>query len=87
MLARAFESYIFDKSKRSDYLVAGVEDGKYAAEIYKGDPYPIGAERKAINNAFDELFDTINNGSLKGFEKFDMKKFDEVADRLAKGCE
>lgn len=87
MLARAFEAYIFDKSKRSDYLVAGVEDGKYAADIYKGDPYPIGAERKAINNAFDELFNTITDGSLKGFEKFDMKKFDEVADRLAKGCE
>lgn len=87
ILARAFEAYIFDKSKRSDYLVAGVEEGKYAADIYKGDPYPMGAERKAINNAFDELFETITDGSLKGFEKFDMKKFDEVADRLAKGCE
>lgn len=87
MLARAFESYIFDKSKRSDYLVAGVEDGRYAADVYRGDPYPAGAERKAINNAFDELFETISNGSLKGFEKFDMKKFDEVANRLAKGCE
>ncbi len=87
MLARAFEAYIFDKSKRSDYLVAGVEDSKFADAIYKGDPYPSGNERKVINNAFDELFDTINNGSLKGFEKFDMKKFDEVADRLVKGCE
>lgn len=87
MLARAFEAYIFDKSKRSDYLVAGVEDSKFADAIYKGDPYPSGNERKAINSAFNELFDTINNGSLKGFEKFDMKKFDEVADRLAKGCE
>ncbi len=59
--ARAFESYIFDKltgtGNRSDYLVYAVENRHYAALGMK--PYPEGAERKAINAAFDKLFETV----------------------------
>ncbi|WP_448510006.1 LPD1 domain-containing protein, partial [Immundisolibacter sp.] len=59
--ARAFESYIFDKltdtGSRSDYLVYAVENRYYASLGMK--PYPEGAERQAINAAFDKLFDTV----------------------------
>jgi hypothetical protein len=61
MGARAFESYIFDKiagaTKSSQYLVHAVENKYYALLDMK--PYPEGAERKAINAAFDELFKAI----------------------------
>ncbi len=86
LTARAFESYIFDTAKRSDYLVAGVQDGKYADPMYQGDPYPAGSERVAINKVFDELMDVVRGDSLKGFEKVDMTKFDDVVSMLSKGC-
>lgn len=58
MWARAFESYVFDKMAamggKSQYLVQGVEQERFASG-YKGNPYPAGAEREAINNAFDEF--------------------------------
>lgn len=61
MGARAFESYIFDKligaQRRSDYLAYGVENKYYALLELK--PYPEGAERTAINAAFERLFQTI----------------------------
>ncbi len=61
MGARAFESFIFDKAtgkvRKSQYLVYGVENKYYAASGMK--PYPEGQERLAINTAFQNLFDTI----------------------------
>jgi 2'-5' RNA ligase len=61
MGARAFESYIFDQlaaaQKKSDYLVHAVENKYYAAFDMK--PYPEGAERAAIDAAFDDLFNVI----------------------------
>ena len=86
LTARAFESYIFDNSKRSDYLVAGVEDGLFADPIYRGDPYPAGKERTAINKAFDELMDVVRGKSLKGFEKVEMNRFDEAVAKLKEEC-
>ena len=63
MFARAFESWVFDKvtamGARSDYLVHGVEEDRFAGGGYKGNPYPTGAERARINAAFDKLADTI----------------------------
>lgn len=63
LFARAFESYVFDKIKadgnRSDYLVQGVEPERYERG-YKGNPYPAGPERTAINSAFDHLFETMD---------------------------
>lgn len=61
MGARAFESYIFDKTmegkRRSDYLVYGVENKYYPGMK----PYPEGAERAVINKAFDGLIDAIKS--------------------------
>lgn len=63
MFARAFESYVFDRihadDRVSDYLVHGVEPGRYAGAAYKGNPYPEGVEREAIGEAFDKLFKVI----------------------------
>lgn len=62
MLARSFESFVFDRIAErgnvSQYLVQGVEDSLYA-EGYKGDPYPAKDERKAINDAYAALFETM----------------------------
>ena len=63
MFARAFESYVFDKineeGNKSQYLVQGVEPERYQTG-YKGNPYPAGMERPAINAAFDHLFKTMD---------------------------
>ncbi len=62
LLARSFESYVFDKLKaqgrKSQYLVQGVEPDRYASG-YAGNPYPAGKERDSINNAYDHLFDEM----------------------------
>lgn len=63
MFARAFESWVFDRvtamGARSDYLVHGVEEDRFAGGGYKGNPYPTGAERARINGAFESLAETI----------------------------
>lgn len=63
MFARAFESWVFDRvtamGARSDYLVHGVEEDRFAGGGYKGNPYPTGEERARINAAFDKLAGTI----------------------------
>lgn len=63
MFARSFESFIFDQiqadSRVSDYLVHGVEADRFAGEEYKGNPYPVGEERNAINAAFENLVKTL----------------------------
>lgn len=82
LTARAFEAYIFDTAKRSDYLVAGVQDGKYSDTKYTGDPYPAGQERININKAFADLMETIRGDSLKGFEKVDISRFDDAMKNL-----
>lgn len=63
MFARAFESWVFDRvtamGAKSDYLVHGVEEDRFAGGNYKGNPYPSGEERARINAAFDKLAQTI----------------------------
>lgn len=63
MFARSLESYVFDKlGRQSQYLVQGVEGDRYTEEKgYKGNPYPAGLERDAINAAYDRLFETIES--------------------------
>lgn len=60
LFARAFEAYVFDRigeqGQVSQYLVQGVEPERYGSSTYKGNPYPVGLERDAINAAFDKLF-------------------------------
>ena len=63
MGARAFESFVYDKlvkgAEKSDYLAHGVENKHYAAMDLR--PYPEGAERTAINSAFEDLFRAIKS--------------------------
>lgn len=70
MAARAFQAYCEDtlrsKKRKNDYL-ASYSDNKY----YDGDkPYPEGEERKRINAAFKEFFETIRKHKAlkKAFE-------------------
>lgn len=63
MFARSFECWVFDeiadRNAVSQYLVHGVEDGLYAGEDYKGDPYPSGDERRLINNSVSQMIDVV----------------------------
>lgn len=76
LAARAFSSYIEDKlaerKMRSDYLSAKSSNEHYSFhEIYGKNglttmkPFPEGDERKAINAAFDRLFDVVNRRYVK----------------------
>lgn len=67
--ARAFESFVFDaiadRKGRSDYLVYGVEPDRYEdPEIWKGNPYPTGAERLALNAAASTMMEAFRERLL-----------------------
>jgi len=68
MLARAMESYIFDKVAKegnlSQYLVQGVEPNRFG-NGFRGNPFPAGEEREAINQNFDHLFKALETGEGK----------------------
>jgi hypothetical protein len=55
LAARAFESYVQDRcekqGQRDDYLVHGTEEERFVGATRS--PYPTGADREAINAAFD----------------------------------
>lgn len=96
MFARAFESYVFDRlgsmGAKSEYLVHGVEANRYAGENYKGNPYPVGGEREAINKAFDALTAELKTRETdKGTAIFSRtgeartKRADEVSGRRSVG--
>lgn len=80
MFARAFEAYAFDKigdkGNVSQYLVQGVEETRYAGgKGYRGNPYPVGEERKTINAAFDKLFSVLQTRETeKGVALFSLKE-------------
>ena len=63
MVARALECHVFDalaaSGRKSEYLVHGVEDGRFASPSYKGDPYPSGAERAGISAAVADLVSRV----------------------------
>lgn len=63
LFARAFESWVFDEIRKfegaSDYLVHGVEEDRFSGEDYKGNPYPVGEEREAINGRMREIAETV----------------------------
>lgn len=63
LFARAFESWIYDeihdRGGSSDYLVHSVGDDPDAAEVFKGNPYPSGDERKAIGVHMKEIAETV----------------------------
>lgn len=83
MFARAFESWVFDKvtamGAKSDYLVHGVEEDRFAGGGYKGNPYPTGQERATINAAFDKLASTIKTSETdKGVAMYARGALDEA---------
>lgn len=53
MWARSFECMIADAldsaGMRSEYLVQGVEEDRFAGAKWRGNPYPVGEERKKFN--------------------------------------
>lgn len=63
MFARAFESTIYDRIREtgatSDYLVHGVEGERFSGPKWKGNPYPEGEERKAINATVWRVIETM----------------------------
>jgi N12 class adenine-specific DNA methylase len=69
MFARAFEAFVFDQiaaeGLTSQYLVQGVEPDRFASDVYRGNPYPTGSERKVINEAFARLLRAIEAGPGK----------------------
>lgn len=63
MIARAFESYVYDRLKevdaRNDFLAYEKHNDLPAYRMFGVKPYPEGAERTAMNAAFGDLFDAI----------------------------
>lgn len=66
MLARAFEAYVQDKlednGRRNSYLVDGTRSGGVAGEagLFTVAAYPMKAERKRINAAFEKLMSVLS---------------------------
>ncbi|MFZ4856129.1 MAG: PLxRFG domain-containing protein [Desulfuromonadaceae bacterium] len=74
MAARAFSAYIEDRiaeqGNRSDFLSYGSDNKFY--RMFGIKPFPEGAERKAINQAFDDLFATLETKETdKGIAVFE----------------
>jgi hypothetical protein len=63
LAARAFAAYVEDKAAqgggRSDFLVYGANNAMPEFRLLNIRPYPEGAEREAINAAFDHFFETV----------------------------
>jgi len=71
LFARAFETYVLDQleaqARVNDYLTHPLKNNQPA--------YPQGAERKAINKAFDKLIDTIETKETeKGVALFSRRR-------------
>ncbi len=78
LFARAFESAIHDRladmGRRSEYLVQGVEEGRFADERYRGDPYPAGDDRQRINQSMDALFAALRGMPEIGQQPHDARE-------------
>lgn len=63
LAARAFESYVQDKCAdegwRDDYLVHGAEEERFEEALHS--PYPVGADRRAIAEAFGPFIALIRD--------------------------
>ncbi|BAH75983.1 PLxRFG domain-containing protein [Solidesulfovibrio magneticus] len=84
LAARAFAAYVEDKAAqgggRSDFLVYGANNAMLEFRLLNIRPYPEGAERKAINAAFDHFFATVKTKETgRGVAMF--QRSDTVADR------
>lgn len=79
LLARASEAWVHDTlNGTSNYLVnpAWVGEGKIAAPLYKGAPYPMGEERKLFNDAVGALVKALRFG--KDGVSLDMDAFNKA---------
>jgi uncharacterized protein YegP (UPF0339 family) len=90
MAARAFESYIEDQLKergdKSQYLVHSTENSIYKL-LYGLSPYPEGAERQRIDEAFKKFFNVLQskqdeNGNGILFSQ-SQQEAQDVADHIA----
>lgn len=72
LFARSGAAFVFDKvhvdGRRSDYLVHGAEEDRYASPGFPGNPYPTGDGRRALNLAFDGLFNEFRLQCLRRAE-------------------
>ncbi|WP_461680548.1 PLxRFG domain-containing protein [Solidesulfovibrio sp.] len=63
LAARAFSAYVEDRvaqdNGRSDFLVYGANNAMLEYRLFNVRPFPEGAEREAINAAFDRFFQTV----------------------------
>ena len=98
MLARAFSSYLEDKMSEmgfeSGFLNHGANnealwDENPLAGMFNLKPYPEGAERKAINEAYDKFFETVRNEIAKVKDETGEIKFSirAAADRVEQAGE
>lgn len=64
MAARAFSAYVEDKvseqGNKSDFLSYGSNNNQIEYRMLQMRPFPEGAERAAINEAFDKLFQVLD---------------------------
>ncbi|MGB4062536.1 MAG: PLxRFG domain-containing protein [Azonexus sp.] len=77
MAARAFSAYVEDKISepggRSDFLSYGSNNSMPEYRIFNVRPFPEGAERAAINQGFDQLFETLQTRETeKGVQLFNQ---------------
>lgn len=72
MAARAFSAYVEDKLPgKSDFLSYGSNNAMPEYRIFNVRPFPEGAERQAINQAFDEFVGALQTRETeKGIELF-----------------
>ena len=76
MAARAFSAYVEDKLPgRSDFLSYGSDNALAQYRLFNVRPFPEGAERVAINKAFDDFIGALKTRETeKGVELYQMKK-------------
>lgn len=77
MAARAFSAYVEDKISEqggsSDFLSFGSNNSMPEYRIFNVRPFPEGAEREAINQGFDQLFQTLQTRETeKGVQLFNQ---------------
>ena len=91
MAARAFQGYVEDKigerGGKSPFLNYAPENAGILTPWGAKRPYPAGAERKAINSAFDKLVDVIETKETdQGVAMYARGSFDAAAFRRAFGA-
>lgn len=78
MIARAFESFVYDRLKdvdaRNDFLAYEKHNDLPGYRLFHAKPFPEGTERESINDALQSLFDTLGtretvDGNVELFQR------------------